>query len=77
MNPRFPNLIVECIQHSTIKFTMENSTAEKNVLGVTVTKVGNKLETDLYWKPTDTHQYLMHNHNTVMCIKDLLHTGRL
>ena len=37
---------------------MDYSTTEINFLGVTVTKVGNKLETDLYCKPTDTHQYL-------------------
>ena len=29
-----------------------------NFLDVTVTKVGDKLKTDLYTKPTDTHQYL-------------------
>ena len=29
-----------------------------NFLGVTVTKVDNKLGTDLYCKPTETHQYL-------------------
>ena len=37
---------------------MDYSTTEINSLGVTVTKVGNKLETDLYCQPTDTHQYL-------------------
>ena len=37
---------------------MDYSTAEINFLDVTVTKVGNKLETDLYRKPNDTHQYL-------------------
>ena len=37
---------------------MDHSTTEINFLGVTVTKVGNKLETDLYCKPTDTHLYL-------------------
>ena len=37
---------------------MDYSATEINFLGVTVTKVGNKLETDLYCKPTDTHQYL-------------------
>ena len=35
------------IRHSTIKFTMGYSTTEMNFLGVTLTKVGNKLETDL------------------------------
>ena len=37
---------------------MDYSTIEINFLDVTVTKLGNKLETDLYCKPTDTHQYL-------------------
>ena len=37
---------------------MDYSTTEINFLGVTVTKVGNKLETDLYCKSTDTHQCL-------------------
>ena len=37
---------------------MDYSAKEINFLGVTVTKVGNKLEIDLYSKPTDTHQYL-------------------
>ena len=43
--------------HPTIKFTMDYSTKEINFLGATVTKVGNKLEIDLYCKPNDTHQY--------------------
>ena len=37
---------------------MDYSTAKMNFLGVIVTKVGNKLETDLYCKPNDTYQYL-------------------
>ena len=37
---------------------MDYSAIEINFLDVTVTKLGNKLETDLYCKPTDTHQYL-------------------
>ena len=37
---------------------MDYSTIETKFLDVTVTKVDNKLETDLYCKPTDTHQYL-------------------
>ena len=44
--------------HPTIKFTMDYSITEINFLGVTVTKVCNKLETDLYCKPNDTHQHL-------------------
>ena len=57
--------------HPTIEFTMDYSTTEVNFLGVTVTKVCNKLETDLYCKPNDTH-----NHVTVMCIKYLLYGDR-
>ena len=37
---------------------MDYSTTETNFLGVTVTKVCNKLQTDLYCKPNDTHQHL-------------------
>ena len=37
---------------------MDYSTTEINFLGVAVTNVGNKLETDLFCKPNDTHQYL-------------------
>ena len=50
----------DCINslHPTIKFTMDYSTTEINFLGVTVTKVGNKLETDLYCKPNNMQQYL-------------------
>ena len=33
----------------------------------------DKLETNLYCKPNDTHLHIMHNHITIMCIKDLLH----
>ena len=57
-----PNLnkLFNCINslHLTIKFTMHYSTKEINCLGVTVTKVCNKLETDLYCKSNDTHQHL-------------------
>ena len=37
---------------------MDYSTSEINFLGVTVTNVCDKLETDLYWKQNDTHQQL-------------------
>ena len=37
---------------------MDYSTTKMNFLGVIVTKVGNKLETDLYCTPNDTYQYL-------------------
>ena len=35
---------------------MDYSATEINFLGVTVTKIGNKQETNLYCKPADTHQ---------------------
>ena len=37
---------------------MDYSAIEINFLGVSITKVGNNLETDLYCKPTDMNQYL-------------------
>ena len=37
---------------------MVYSTTEFNFLGAAVTKVGNKLETDLFCEPKDTQQYL-------------------
>ena len=44
--------------HPTIKFTMDYSIKEINFLDVTVTKVCNKSETDLYCKPNDTTKHL-------------------
>ena len=44
--------------HPTIKFTAEYSRGKINFLEVAVLKKGNQLVTDLYIKPTDTHQYL-------------------
>ena len=44
--------------HPTLKFTAENSLDNVNFLDVEVIRNGNKLVTDLYIKPTDTHQYL-------------------
>ena len=37
---------------------MDYSTIEVNFSDATVTKIDSKLETDLYCKLTDTHQYL-------------------
>ena len=42
----------------TIKFTMESSDFEVNFLDVTVSILKNTLQTDLYLKNTDTHQFL-------------------
>ena len=45
-------------KHPTIKFTTEWSQASINFLNVTVSLIGGKVTTDLYVKPTDSHQYL-------------------
>ena len=44
--------------HPTIKFTAQYSKNTINFLDVQVTKENGKIVTDLYVKPTDTHQYL-------------------
>ena len=52
----FLELLNSC--HPTIKFTSEYSSDKINFLDVQVIREGNQLVTDLYSKPTDTHQYL-------------------
>ncbi|PIK43913.1 hypothetical protein BSL78_19243 [Apostichopus japonicus] len=44
--------------YSTVKFTSDYSHQQVNFLNVTVCKEHDSLSTDLYKKPTDTHQYL-------------------
>ena len=44
--------------HPKTKFTAEYFSDKHKFLGVEVIRYGNKLLTDLYIKPTDTHQYL-------------------
>ena len=44
--------------HPSIKFTANISSHTVEYLDVKVIRQGNKLVTDLYVKPTDTHQYL-------------------
>ena len=44
--------------HPTIKFTANYSREKISFFDVEVIKKGNQLVTDLYIKPTDTHQYL-------------------
>ena len=46
------------IIHPTIKFTADWSYSSVNFLDVKVIMKGGKIITDLYVKPTDTHQYL-------------------
>ena len=45
-------------KHPTIKFTAEWSQTSINFLDVTVSLIGGKITTDLYVKPTNSHQYL-------------------
>ncbi|XP_077971785.1 uncharacterized protein LOC144425889 [Styela clava] len=45
--------------HSSIKFTFEHSQTKLPYMGTMVHIIDNKLETKLYSKPTDTHQYLL------------------
>ena len=45
-------------KHPTTKFTGECSKTQINFLDVTVYLEDRKIKTDLYVKPTDTHQYL-------------------
>ena len=47
--------------HPTIKFTSERSTTLIPFLDVNIQIKNGKLETDLYCKPTDKHQYLLHS----------------
>ena len=51
---------LECLNcyHPTIKFTADYSRDKINFLDVEVIKKDNRLITDLFIKPTDTHQYL-------------------
>ena len=44
--------------HPTIKFAAEGSKTSINFLDVTVSLIEGAVETDLYVKPIDSHQYL-------------------
>ena len=47
--------------HPNLKFTHEKSKSSVNFLDVSVSIVDSKIETDLYCKPTDCHQFLHFN----------------
>lgn len=47
--------------HPDIKFTIEYSQIELPFLDVLVKKTGSKIDTDIYYKPTDSQQYLIFN----------------
>ena len=68
--------------HPTIKFTAEWSKTSINFLDVTVSLVEGVIETDLYVKPTDSHQYLQSsclqsNCVTLSIVKRVYHIVRL
>ena len=44
--------------HFSIKFTAEYSKEEVNFLDVNIKLIDGELKTDLFVKPTDTHQFL-------------------
>jgi hypothetical protein len=64
--------------HTTIKFTSDQSTTHINFLDTTV-HMGNdgKLYTDLYCKPTDSHNYLLYDSAHPQHCKDSLPYSQL
>jgi hypothetical protein len=54
----------------TIKFTVEISEMEVPFLDVKVKKINDKIVTDLYTKPTDSHDYLLYSSSHPQRCKD-------
>ena len=52
----FHNLLNEL--HPSIKFTVESSDKELPFLDIMIIKTGKRIITDIFYKKTDTHQYL-------------------
>ena len=64
--------------HKTIKFTSETSTTEVNFLDTTVKVDQNRtVYTDLYCKPTDSHNYLLYDSAHPKHLKDSLPYSQL
>ena len=64
--------------HPTIKSTAEQSKTSINLLDVTVSLVEGVIETDLYVKPTDSHQYLQSSsHHPFHCKKGIPYSQAL
>jgi hypothetical protein len=57
-------------QVPTIKFTVEISEKQVSFLDVMVKKVNNRIVTDLYTKPTDSHDYLLYSSSHPQRCKD-------
>ena len=56
----FVNYLNNC--HNTIKFTLEQSLETANFLDIKINKDNTGcLQTNLYYKPTDSHNYLMYS----------------
>ena len=49
------------LQYPTIKFTYSFFPETVNFLETTLHLINNHIKTELYTKPTDTHQYLLRN----------------
>ena len=62
--------------HPTINFTADWSKTLINFLDVTVSIAEDVIETDLYVKPTDSHQYLYHLPTILLIAKRIYHTAR-
>ena len=56
-----------------MKFTAEWSQKSVNFLDVTVSLIDGQIETDLYAKPTDSHQYLLLPHVTLTIARKAFH----
>ena len=63
--------------HPTIKFTAEWSKTSINFLDVTVSIAEGIIETDLYVKPTDSHQYLLSSSCHPFCKKGIPYSQAL
>ena len=58
--------------HPNLRFTSEKSKTSLNFLDLTINLVDQELETNLYCKPTDCHQFLDFNSAHLIHIKNLL-----
>ena len=64
-------------KHPTIKFTAEWSKTSINFLDATVSLVGGNITTNLYVKPTDSHQYLHSSCHPYHCKKGIPYSQAL
>ena len=60
-NEKLDTFIAYLNIHPSIKFTSERSTTSIPFLDVNIQLHNGKIETDLYCKPTDKHQYLLYS----------------